>query len=937
MDSSTVRPGPWGRPDPHPLLLEVIAWGVRTRRALADAASESLAAVADLLRLSGHALVRATGRARGWVVDTARTGPLPVRPAVSASLAVVTGCWLAAALSGTAFVWGAVAAAALVCWGVASWSGRGALAATALVIAVVAAMASWTTARLDLFPADDLAWSLTDDARPVAVEATVVEASRPGPGGDPRRNAGSVPGAAAIVTVTAVRSGDTWRPASGRARVVVGGAAPDLVAGAVVRIHGRALRPPPSLNPGEFDQRRRARLTRTLSLIRVRPEGIVLLSAPAPWRPLAVLSRLRDHGARALAAHLPPPRAALAAALLLGERDALDPAIADDFLVTGTVHILSISGLHVGILAMFAAALFRAIGLPRGVGLALVALSTGAYAAMVGGDTPVVRAMLVVWLTCAGAACGRPGGGINALAVAALVVALATPGETLAVGTQLSFLSTAALLAVVGRPPRSVPDPVERLLDASASPGWRWLRRRLADARTALVAGTAVWLVTAPLVAARFHLVSPVALVLNPLISPLVALAMGWGFLCVITAPLASAVAAPCGALCNASLAAVEWAVRLAARLPGGHAWVAAPPEWWVIGAYGGALALLLWLPAARLRSVGTWALAASAWCAVGLVAAGAAGRGHVGPARVEVVVAAMGHGCGIVVRGPTGRCLVFDAGRLGAPVAAERGLAAVLWDRGVTRIDTLVISHADTDHFNAVPGILERFKVAAVAVPAAFAASDAPAVRSLRDRLAAAAVPLQVLAAGDDLPFEPLCRVRVLHPAAGADESPADDNQSSLVLAVEAAGRRLLLTGDLDGEALERFVDLAPGACDAVVAPHHGSLAAAGTGIVAATAPRWVLVSGAGGDRWPDVRAAYTDAAGPGTAVLRSGGEGAILLEFAATEIVVRQHRGGRWRQIAAPAEVPVVRPGPSPGAAFRAAGAAPPPRGEARWLRGT
>ena len=93
-----------------------------------------------------------------------------------------------------------------------------------------------------------------------------------------------------------------------------------------------------------------------------------------------------------------------------------------------------------------------------------------------------------------------------------------------------------------------------------------------------------------------------------------------------------------------------------------------------------------------------------------------------------------VGHLIGIAVLTPTGRCLVYDAGRLGAPGAARRALAGVLWSAGLSRIDTLVISHADADHFNAVPELLDRFVVGRIVVPRPFLASPSPRMMALDD-----------------------------------------------------------------------------------------------------------------------------------------------------------------------------------------------------------
>jgi competence protein ComEC len=426
----------------------------------------------------------------------------------------------------------------------------------------------------------------------------------------------------------------------------------------------------------------------------------------------------------------------------------------------------------------------------------------------------------------------------------------------------------------------------------------------------AFVTGAAVWAATTPLVAAKFHVVSSVGLVVNVLVAPLVALAMAWGFLCLLAASVSTTLAAGCGAACDGMLHGIATVVHWAARVPAGHTWVAGPPDWWVVGWYAVLAATLGWFPAGMLRRPQTWAAVAGGWIGVGIVAGAAVGSMAGGDPPLRGVVAAVGHGCGIVLRTPEGRCLVFDAGRLGAPAAARRSMAAVLWSEGITRIDTLVISHADTDHFNAVPELLERFAVAAVVVPAALLTSESPAVRDLLERFRERGIPLQTVEAGDSFAVDRQCRVRVLHPTrAAADQagtgsaavglrfpSREADNQTSLVMAVESAGRRWLLTGDIEGEALAGFIAADPDSCDVLVAPHHGSRTSLPAGIAVATKPKVVLVSGGRNPSWPEVRAAYA-AAAEGAAVLNTGGTGAIAVDADASGIAISRFHAGRWR----------------------------------------
>ena len=837
-----------------------------------------------------------------------RHEPLPCRPLVVMAVCLAAGCVVGRLMPlplgrWTALAWwcGAVA-------GVAGWWLRQGRAASAgwLCAAVVAAGAAWATAQYDLFPSDDLAWSLTDAPQPVAIQCTVLESPRllPLPAATIGQAGARGPSSESVVAIAAVRDGRHWQPAEGHAALVIDGPPPNLRVGTRLVVLGRGLRPAPAFNPGEFDFRARARAKRCLSIVRVESPACLRPTWEPPWWwPPTVFDSVRRRGSDVLHAHLSPARAPLAAALLLGSREALPREEADDFLVTGTVHILSISGLHVGLLAIALAGCLRAARVPRQAALVCIAAMIGLYMFVVRAETPVVRATLLVWLTCFGSLWARRSAAINALAAAAIVILACRPGDVVSAGAQLSFLSTAVLVgtaAIVMRM-RPTTDPIDRLIDRSRSSLERAARRLGRHSWELFLVGLAVWIVTAPMVAARFHVVSPVGIVLNVLVAPLVPLAMALGFACVLAATVSDSLAAVCGAGCDAALAATSGVVEIGAAVPWGHVWVPGPPFWWVIGWYACLATAACLVPAPHLRRPVTWAAVAGAWCLVGVVGCAAVAWWGAETPGLRVLAAAMGHGCGIVVRSPGGGCMVYDAGRLGAPGAARRSMESLLWSEGVSRIDTLVISHADADHFNAVPDLLTRFRVGRIVVSETFLASAAAGVAEVRGRAAAWGVPIDIVRGGESFAIDPLCRVRVLHAAGSphAVDPRADDNESSLVMAVESAGRRLLLTGDIEGAALAEFLASRPEGCDVLMAPHHGSRTTLPADIGVATQPEWVLVSGPGGRSWPEVQAAYQAASGCGAAVLRTGGTGAVALDLTADGVTAAQFSAGRWRPI--------------------------------------
>src|SRR5213595_3666592 len=91
-------------------------------------------------------------------------------------------------------------------------------------------------------------------------------------------------------------------------------------------------------------------------------------------------------------------------------------------------------------------------------------------------------------------------------------------------------------------------------------------------------------------------------------------------------------------------------------------------------------------------------------------------------PDGLRVTFLAVGHGGCTVLELPDGRTLLYDAGALAGPDVTRRQIAPFLWHQGIRRIDEVFLSHADLDHFNGLPSLLERFPVARVTLTPSFA-----------------------------------------------------------------------------------------------------------------------------------------------------------------------------------------------------------------------
>jgi competence protein ComEC len=625
-----------------------------------------------------------------------------------------------------------------------------------------------------------------------------------------------------------------------------------------------------ALNPGETDRADLDRGRRITAHLRVTyPEAISIVAAGHGIDPGAWLESLRLRGRQVFARYLQPRQADLAAAVLLGLREQLDPDEMEAFQLTGTIHLLVIAGLHLSIIAGLVGFVFSRL-LPRRFAVPATAAFAIVYMLLVDAHPPIVRATVLIVAACVAVYFGRYRTGFNVLALAGLIVLALNPTDLFNVGPQLSFLCVAGLMALgpwwfaatrdgdptdggtMLPPPRwravlscwlprwILPEPQPRAIAKLLEQERPWTVRGLwyvarVVRHLTLVSG-AIWLLTIPLVMSRFHIFNPISVALNTLVWFPMALALGSGLALLLCSIVPGPLAALCAALCNWNLGIVERLVRFGAAIPYGHAWVPGPADWWLIGFYSG-LGLFAAFPRLRPPVRWRWALL-SAWTAAGFIVPWCTADHH----GLRCTFLSVGHGEAVVLELPDGRTVLYDAGRLAAPTACCRSVSGYLWSRGLTHIDAVVLSHADTDHYNALPELLERFSVGAVYVSPVMFDMPNSAIRYLSDSIERAKVPVRVIASGDRLSGGPGCWLEVLHPPPHG--LPSTSNANSIVISVEYEGRRVLLPADLQSPGLDDVLSESPLHCDVLLVPHHGSKSSKPEQLAAWSTATWAVFS---------------------------------------------------------------------------------------------
>lgn len=602
---------------------------------------------------------------------------------------------------------------------------------------------------------------------------------------------------------------------------------------------------------------------------------------------------------------------ALLGAMLLGARDEHLPQITDAFTRLGLTHLVAISGFNMVLLSGLVLLGVRLTG-DHGAWESVIACSVIAiYLVVLPVEAPSLRGGLMVMAFIASEAGGRRYDRLTVLGWLAFALALLQPLDAFSPGYQLTFGVVAALLVLAPRTHgrlfgievlgiqrrtmpvgRSVEARAERLgmrLRGGAWSLWSGFKLAAASALTA-------WAIATPVVVYHTGLFTTLAPITTLIIGPLCSLYIGTGYVVMLLGALwpgepGGVIAGTLGVALDAMGIGLVWIVHTLDAVPG--ATFRLPP---ISAALAGALAALAawWLWRGRLRDPLT--LGMSAACAIWLAAEVMPSRSLPERTPLRIDMLAVGDGTCVLLRSAD-RAALWDCGSL-HPGVGTRTIPDALRALGVTRLDTVFITHANLDHFAALADVASVVPVGRIITTDAFmrAVSDGAAPGAPEWQHAAAAFHTHMSASGLNVRFETVAagqemqfghaRMHVLWPDERVIEdlrSPArgiDPNDFSLVVRLDvavtpqdplggSATRSLLLTGDAARLALPALLAEHPpsGARHALRAevielPHHGSFVEAAVELLRRTEASVVLQSTgprrASDRRWRDAASAY-------------------------------------------------------------------------------
>ncbi len=669
-----------------------------------------------------------------------------------------------------------------------------------------------------------------------------------------------------------------------------------------ISLRARIREPYGTLNPGGFHYGRYLKHKGIDAVASIRGGG-KLQKLPPNSEPvhrlfLGIVDSWRHRIYQAALSSLSNPALGLFLGMILGEQTFIDNEIRDAFMITGTVHILSISGSHLGILALsiFVGVRMLLKVLPgrwvekwscilpsSRLAIVLVIPVVTFYTLLAGAEIATVRSWIMIVIGSLGAWLGREREIFLALGIAALLLLIPHPEWVHDLSFQLSFLSVIGIGLVVWNQRRAGPEAEIREPEGhTLHPLWK---RFWAESRMAFKVTVVVSLLTLPLVVHHFHQIPWMGVFTNFLVVPAVGfIVVPMGLLSGLGALISEGAVLPFSELIQWLFSSFATLILKLSQFPGGAWFVKSPGVasmlcfWMVLGG------VLLWKRSGVGRTMALIGL-------LGLLAWwGWSPRSDWEPGILRVTFLDVGQGDATLLELPGGETVLIDGGP--AYRRLDMGRAVIgpyLWNRGVYRLDHILATHPQWDHVGGLPWVIRNFDVGH------YWSNGISRSRTFFDRLQQTLKDEKVresaLKAGDEILDSPSCSLTVLSPEAREDFGQLSNratmrgsvlNNHSLVTKLVCGPHSFLFTADAEKGALEDLRRHPEGSSARVVKiPHHGAKSSLHRGWIRQIQTEALVVSAGKHNRYghpaDEVLSAYYEQGFP---LYRTDRDGAIIVE---------------------------------------------------------
>lgn len=615
-----------------------------------------------------------------------------------------------------------------------------------------------------------------------------------------------------LLEANCIKDFGTWKEANGLIRVdVYSRAGLDFNFGEEAVLEGLISKPFCLKNPGIFDYSAYLADNDIYSVLKVR-EGFRITVAKKAH--VSVVKRiayaLRRNVINLIDIYFEGPYSGFLKAILVNDRSALDKNITSDFIKTGTVHIIAISGLHVVMIAGIMLAILGALKIPRRIGLVWTVLFLIIYSAACGSSPPIVRAVLTFTVFIGSYILDRDNDALNSLACAGLFMLICNPKELFDPGFQLSFISVASLILIAPK--------IDKILAIEYIAKGKVTSKIRAYILKSVSVSFSAWLGTWPIIAWYFNIISPVSLIANLLVIPMSFLLMIISFIFLAAGQIPNVASDLLAQLLYVIEKSIFFVSQVFAGLPFACFNIGAPSVGF-LAVYYSALSLLLW-PKRYSVMIVLLAFNLMAWSQAP----------YFGKAGASITFLDVGQGDSALIELPQDRRILVDGGsgpNVGKQDMGKSVVMPYLLNKGVRVIDAVVVSHFHEDHLGGVIDVLKNFKIGCVMDSGVDLAGNKiydEYIKTLKEKN----IRRFAIGEGDQIKGFDGVEFFVLHPEKDKDPEDASldsENGNSIVLKFVFGNLSALFCGDITDEAMGRISDRYGRFLnsDILKVPHHG------------------------------------------------------------------------------------------------------------------
>ncbi len=674
---------------------------------------------------------------------------------------------------------------------------------------------------------------------------------------------------------------NTARPAEGKIFLNQGRFDGKLNYGDVILLEGFPERPALPGNPGEFNYLKYLQMKDIYFRYSLSDENTKI---PDEVRGnilnRTLLVPLRQYLLKRIDFYLDSPAREVTKALLLGERQDIEDSVMEDFQTSGVIHVLAISGLHVGFILMLFLLFFTFLRLPYPLKISMSLFSLFLFVALVNFKAPVVRASVMASFYFIGKLSERFPKPLNLIGVAGLMILFFEPRQLFQPGFQFSFTAVGAILYGYPRLKKIIPWPF-------GDSGWQGFINKYL--RIPLIVSLSAVLGTVPLTWLYYGTLQTGAIIANLFVIPMIGSYVILSLLFLILSLIIPGILEGFAFLLNEYIKLILDTVGFFADQPFVQVYLPHPSVWIIILAILGVFLIFnmrkrinrFYLPLIIIILtfyVNGWLLRADQ--------------------KLSVTFVDVGQGDAAIIRIPGGETLVVDSGdNVRGYDKGKDVVLPLLRYYGIDRIKYLIGTHPHSDHIGGFQSLMKEVIVDTLVLSGY--KDESKFYENMIRTAEIKSIPIRYVQRGQVLFVNPVCRIYVLHPAKkfldGVEENNGKVNNTSIVLKIVYGATSFLLVGDLEreGEAdlgcYSDFLD-----ADVLKVGHHGSKTSTYDEFLNLVTPEFGIISVGRRNRFyhPN-RSTVTRLGDHGVIPLRTDHLGAIVIESDGREISILN-----WRQ---------------------------------------